>query len=212
VVVAVAYGDDSQPAHRKVFHANADRPRFVAVEGPKGVGKTSLCRGLADTMVADVVVTKEPTPAFDLSQEERLSGLALATAIAEDRRRHVDQSIAPALARGSRVVCDRYILSSLVFHTLDGLSWDEIWALNRTFPLPDVNVLVLASAKALTARRQDRATTRLQAAVDPETELAAYRDQAKRLEDRGCACKIIYNGADQRQAIKELAALLEPTT
>lgn len=187
------------------------RGRFVAVEGPKGTGKTTLCAALARSYGSPLVVTKEPSPTFDLSQEQRLAGVALAAAIAEDRRRHVDEVIEPALARGQHVVCDRYILSSLVFHTLDGVASERVWALNRAFPLPDVNALVLVSIEMLLDRRTGRGTaTRLQIEIDPVTELAAYIKQAGRLESLGCRTQVIDNDHDEQRATAQLVALLEP--
>lgn len=83
---------------------------FLAVEGPKGVGKTTVvselqrrvAAGYADT----VVLTKEPTPGFDLGQESHLLGVDLAGAIAEDRATHVEGVIRPALAAGMTVACN----------------------------------------------------------------------------------------------------------
>src|SRR5215472_9330563 len=98
---------------------------FVAIEGPKGVGKTALCTALATSLGLEdhdrVLITKEPTPAFDLANEQILRGIDLATAIAADRQAHVATVITPALAEGKMVICDRYILSSYVFHTIDGV-------------------------------------------------------------------------------------------
>jgi dTMP kinase len=189
------------------------RGRFVAVEGPKGTGKTTLCAALARSCGSRLVVTKEPTPAFDLSREHRLASVALAAAIADDRRRHVDEVIEPALARGQHVVCDRYILSSLVFHTLDGVAPEQVWMLNQAFPLPDINALVMVSIEILLDRRSGRGTTtRLQVEIDPVTELAAYIKQAGRLESLGCATQVIDNDHDERRATAQLAALLEPAS
>jgi dTMP kinase len=108
------------------------------------------------------VVTKEPTPAFDLSNEEKLRGLALAKAIAEDRRRHVAEQIGPALEAGGAVICDRYILSSYAFHTADGVPAEVIDELNRGFPLPDLNLILRVAPLELARRRGERGTaTRL---------------------------------------------------
>ncbi|TDD75062.1 dTMP kinase [Actinomadura rubrisoli] len=107
--------------------------QLIAVEGPKAAGKTTLMAVLADRLCdlpVSPVLTKEPTPAFDLDSEERLRGVELAAAIAQDRRRHVTEVVGPALAAGRIVICDRYLLSSLVFHSLDGVPHDVIEELN----------------------------------------------------------------------------------
>jgi dTMP kinase len=193
--------------------AEPSQARFVAVEGPKGSGKTALCTALAGSFSYRLVVTKEPTPAFDLSQEQRLGGAALASAIADDRRRHLDEVIEPALACGQHVVCDRYILSSLVFHTLDGVPRHHVWALNQSFRLPDVNAVVVVSVDTLLTRRASRGTsTRLQAEADPAIESAAYVEEARRLESVGCATRTIDNDHGEPYAVAQLAALLEHAT
>jgi dTMP kinase len=184
------------------------RGRLVAVEGPKGAGKTTLCRHLARRRDPALLVTKEPTPAFDLSQEQRLSGRALAAAIAADREEHVRAVISPALADGVSVVCDRYLLSSLVFHTADGVSADEVRTLNRVAPPPDVNALVTAPPEVLVRRRAARGTrTRLQA-VDPAGELARYREEAEAMRSEGARPAEIDGTADPETSVEHLLALL----
>lgn len=141
------------------------------------MGKTSVCALLAKHAGGcDVVVTKEPTARFDLASEELLRGIELASAIAADRREHVAEVIEPALRSGRAVICDRYILSSLVFHTADGVSPEVVRALNTGFPMPTVNIILSAPAYVLMARRQNRPATRLQTAWGPEAEMARYRD------------------------------------
>ncbi|QXJ25783.1 AAA family ATPase [Actinomadura graeca] len=170
--------------------------RFIALEGPKAAGKTTLVTALAARLGACVgapVLTKEPTPAFDVSQEQRLQGVALAAAIAEDRRRHLTEVIAPALARGRTVICDRYLLSSYVFHTADGVQQSVVEQLNRGCPLPCVNVVLCVQAAELGRRRAGRArATRLQR-QDPAAETAAYLHYAEVMQTQGVARVIVDN-------------------
>ena len=152
---------------------------LLAVEGAKGVGKTTLAAALrqrlADMGTGNVIVTKEPTPRFDLRQEAHLTGADLAWAIARDRGAHVREVITPALGQGKAVVCDRYVLSSLVFHCADGVPPDEVWRINEPFPMPDANLVLTASPAVIAARRGHRAVlTRLEAAADPAAECASY--------------------------------------
>lgn len=182
---------------------------FLAIEGPKGVGKTTVASALRQRMSGphadQVVLTKEPTPGFDLGQESHLLGADLARAIAEDRAAHVEDVIRPALDAGRAVVCDRYILSSLAFHTADGVSPEEIWRLNETFPLPGVNLILTASAEIISSRRALRPSrTRLEAASDPAAELARYLHFGQEMQARGAALKIISNETPEQleQAIE----------
>jgi dTMP kinase len=171
---------------------------FLAIEGPKGVGKTTVVAALRQRMrgahTDQVVLTKEPTPGFDLGQESHLLGADLARAIAEDRAAHVEGVIRPTLDAGRTVVCDRYILSSLAFHTADGVTPEEIWRLNDPFPLPDANLILTASAEIIRNRRALRPSrTRLEAGSDPAAELARYLYFGQQIQARGTALKIISN-------------------
>jgi dTMP kinase len=171
---------------------------FLVLEGPKGVGKTtavnSLRQRLSDTQQYQVVLTKEPTAKFDLDQEAQLLGADLALVIAQDRAVHVEEVIEPALASGATVICDRYILSSLVFHSIDGVPVEEIWRLNQAFPLPDANLILLASAPIISSRRGARSSsTRLETAHTPEAEYEAYVHFGQVMQCRGSALKILSN-------------------
>lgn len=182
---------------------------FLAIEGPKGVGKTTMVSELQRRVTAEyadtVVLTKEPTPRFDLRQESHLLGVDLARAIAEDRATHVQEVIRPALATGMATVCDRYILSSLVFHSADGVPSETIWRLNNSCPLPDVNVVLVASAGEISVRRGRRPSpTRLEMASDPAAELDRYLHFGREMQALGTALKILSNETpeEHEQALK----------
>jgi dTMP kinase len=169
---------------------------FLAIEGPKGVGKTTIASALhqrlADLGDDNVVLTKEPTPGFDLQQEAHLLGVDLARAIAHDRAVHVEETIMPALSAGKTIVCDRYILSSLVFHSTDGVPIEEIWRLNRQFPLPDANLVLAAPSQMITMRRSRRiALSRLESASTPSAEYDKYLHFGQEMKRRGVSLKIL---------------------
>jgi dTMP kinase len=176
----------------------ADIGQLIALEGPKGCGKTLLISALDDRLAEDsrqmgTVITKEPTPRFDLSNEQRLCGAALALAITEDRRRHVAEVIGPALDAGSTVVCDRYILSSFAFQTFDGVPESVVARLNSGFPQPTLNLILRVAPEELRRRRSQRGIgTRLQA-DDVEGEAAAYLYYATRMKSRGVPSRVVDN-------------------
>ena len=93
------------------------RGRFITLEGIDGAGKSTHAAWLADALRArgrTVVATREPggTPVGEALRE-----LLLRQPMAHDseallmfaaRREHVVRVIAPALARGDVVLCDRF--------------------------------------------------------------------------------------------------------
>ena len=91
--------------------------RFITLEGVDGAGKSTHVAWLADALVARghrVVTTREPG---GTALGESLRELLLRTPMTHEaetllifaaRREHVEQVIAPALARGDWVLCDRF--------------------------------------------------------------------------------------------------------
>jgi dTMP kinase len=95
----------------------APRGRFITLEGIDGAGKSTHARWLAEAFAARgrrVVETREPG---GTAVGEAIREWLLHQAMAHDtealrmfaaRREHVAQVIAPALARGDVVLCDRF--------------------------------------------------------------------------------------------------------
>lgn len=100
------------------------RGRFVTLEGIDGAGKSShieLLESLVRGRGHEVMVTREPggTP-FGLKLREvvlhhHTSALAEALVMFADRSAHVEGDIAPALAAGTWVVCDRFSDSTYAY-------------------------------------------------------------------------------------------------
>lgn len=115
--------------------------KFITLEGVDGAGKSTHVAWIAEKLRAggrEVVVTREPggTPFA-----EKLRALVLAEpmdAFSETllmfaaRRDHVRQLIAPALARGAWVVCDRFTDATLAYQGGGkGVPESLIWQLAR---------------------------------------------------------------------------------
>ncbi len=102
----------------------SQRGKFITLEGVDGAGKSTHIPWIAELLRArgrEVVMTREPggTPLA-----EKLRALVLAEAmdpVAETllmfaaRADHVQKVIAPALARGAWVVCDRFTDATLAY-------------------------------------------------------------------------------------------------
>jgi dTMP kinase len=108
------------------------RGRFITLEGGEGAGKSTQAERLAMRMRAlaiAVVVTREPggSAGADIMRHVLLSGaakplgpVAETLLFAAARDDHVRSTIAPALAQGMWVVCDRFIDSTRVYQGVLG--------------------------------------------------------------------------------------------
>jgi dTMP kinase len=99
---------------------------FITFEGLDGSGKTTQVELLKRALEADgheVVATREPggtelgeaVREVVLHRHEEIVPWAEAALFAAARAQLVERVIAPALARGATVLCDRYIDSSLAY-------------------------------------------------------------------------------------------------
>lgn len=125
---------------------------LIAIEGIDGAGKTTQAAMLAEKLKAlslDVVSSKEPTSgpwgtiirasahSGRLTPEEELE------AFVEDRKQHVEEVIAPALARGAVVILDRYYFSTATYQGARGIDAGAILAANEQFaPRPNLLVII----------------------------------------------------------------------
>jgi dTMP kinase len=100
---------------------------FVTIEGIEGSGKSTLLSGLAARLAAlgrKVFMTRQPGGTA-VGVEIRkivlaapgtvLAASAEALLMAADRAQHVAESIAPQLAAGAVVLCDRYTDSTIAY-------------------------------------------------------------------------------------------------
>jgi dTMP kinase len=101
--------------------------RFIALEGIDGSGTTTqkarLAAALRDRGL-DVLETFEPSegPLGTMARgmlrgDDPAAPDLLALVFAADRLEHLSRCIEPALAAGRTVICDRYVLSSLVYQS-----------------------------------------------------------------------------------------------
>ncbi|GAA2880971.1 hypothetical protein GCM10010517_43800 [Streptosporangium fragile] len=157
---------------------------FVTLDGPGGAGKSTLAE-LVTARLTDAGVpalaTREPSRSLigRLAREHTatFSGPTLACLVAADRHHHLAAEIRPALAEGLIVVCDRYVPSSYVLQTRDGVPLDYIRQLNAPVDRPDLAVLVTAAAPILEQRLTVRgAHSRFEHEGSSAAETTLYED------------------------------------
>lgn len=132
---------------------------------------------------------------FVRAAEEDYRGSTLACLVAADRYFHLENEVLPALQTGKIVLSDRYIESSLVLQRLDGLDIEFIWRLNSQICIPDLSVILTASAEILEQRLSQRSSFgRFERTKSRADELSYYLEAAEFLSKRGFNILLLDNG------------------
>jgi dTMP kinase len=174
---------------------------FISFEGIDGAGKSTHIQGLADLFRQQgkqVTLTREPggTPLAETLREmvlhQPMDALTEALLIFAARRDHIQQVIAPALARGDVVLCDRFTDATFAYQghgrgfDLDVLTQLERWVQHQTATdlllQPDLTVWfaldpAIAAQRLADARVPDRFESQPQAFFQ-----AVHRGYAQRAE------------------------------
>ena len=125
---------------------------FIVIEGLDGSGKTTQAKLLARSLrkSQDAVFTAEPSRGKIgkfirhriLYGEKRVPNAVEALLFAADRIDHVQNEVLPALSKGSVVVSDRYLFSSLAYQGSAGLSLEWIQTINQLALKPDLALFI----------------------------------------------------------------------
>lgn len=139
-------------------------PHFIAIDGPNGVGKSSVIEELKvfnSPITAKATFTKEPTTsplgAFIRTNQDKYHGHSLAALVAADRYDHIERIITPALSAGQIVITDRYLASSLVYQVIDGLTSSFVLELNSQILLPSIYFILTCNEDVIAERLSTRA-------------------------------------------------------
>lgn len=184
------------------------QPIFVVFEGIDGSGTTTQLPRLVAHLGAcgrRALGTREPSIGpvgvllrQILAGEHRgptgapVDGRAMALLFAADRRDHLAREIEPALAGGTDVVSDRYLLSSLAYQAEEA-ERDWVAGLAREVRRPDLTLLLDVPVAVAAARRRHagRAVERYDADPMQERVAANYR----RLAAADPAAVVVIDGA-----------------
>lgn len=150
-----------------------ERGLFITLEGGEGVGKSTLCAGLADRLRGaghTVLTTREPGGSVGAEAIRRLvlhppdkhtwisrtEGFLISAARAE----HLAVTLRPALDSGTTVLCDRFMDSTRAYQGASGdWSEDELSALEvltTGTTRPDITLLLDGPPEAFLQRRLSR--------------------------------------------------------
>lgn len=160
---------------------------LVAFEGIDGSGKSTQLARLAASLRAsgrEPLSTREPTEG---AYGQRIRAMARSGETVDprtelqwfmaDRREHVDEEVAPALAAGRCVLTDRYTLSSVAYQGARGLNPEQILlACETEFPVPALVILLELGAGAGLDRVRARGGV-----AEPSFEQADFLEEVQRV-------------------------------
>ena len=117
---------------------------FITLEGPDGSGKSTIVNLLSDYFSSsniDYIFTREPGGTKigeDIrniildNENTKMSARTEALLYAASRSQHIHEKIIPALQAGKVVLCERFVLSSLVYQGIGrGLGVEDVKAINN---------------------------------------------------------------------------------
>ena len=148
---------------------------FITFEGPDGCGKSTILEEVYKNLVNldfPVIKTREPGGTriseklrniiLDEDNKE-LTAVTESLLMAASRSQHVEELIIPAIKEKKIVLCDRFVISSLVYQGYArDLGIDKILKLNEFATLgtkPDMILFFDVSEKNLLDRRKKRNTS-----------------------------------------------------
>lgn len=189
---------------------NAASRLFLTVDGPGGVGKSTVVRALVDRLTCcsvPVYPTAEPSksPMGDLARfgTDSFRGLTLAHLVSADRYHHLYTEIRPRLAAGDVVICDRYLASSLVLQRIDGVPLRVIQEINWHIERPDLTVILTADPEVIADRLARRgAHSRFERTPgNTAREITLYQEATKVLTRDGNRVLTVDTTTDAPEAI-----------
>ncbi len=174
--------------------------RFLVLDGVDGCGKSTQAQLLVEALATDggprplhvrepgSTVVGEAIRAILLAREAPLCPASEALLFTAARRQTLEELVAPALAQGRDVVCERFHPSTYAYQGVAGdLDAEEVLRLLTTWagaPAPDLVVLLdLPVDEALARARQRGAADRFEArGLDFQRRVAdGYRRYAERV-------------------------------
>jgi len=126
--------------------------KFIVIDGMDGSGKTTQIMKIVNYIFKKdkrnhLVLTREPY-ASDFGLEIRRllaestnpmeNGLKMADLFVSDRKVHVEKIIAPSLAKGMQVLCDRFKYSTLAYQQTQGIPLQRLIEMHKGMVVPNL--------------------------------------------------------------------------
>lgn len=140
---------------------------FIVLEGLDGAGTTTQLDMLCSRLEQEGIPafrTNEPTSGHIgrfireiLGSKITVDPFTLALLFSADRNEHVngENGIKALAEAGTRVICDRYLFSSLAYQSMD-VDFDTVAQLNSFYPLPEHLFFIELSPEECEKRRAAR--------------------------------------------------------
>lgn len=184
---------------------------IVSLEGPSGVGKSTLLRSIADRLGRGLI----PVDLGSNNDSGRWGTVIRELAASPDRP--LTLALATAAARAELreaarrpLLCDRYVLSTLVYQRFAGISIDYLYAVNC--PLLDgaVTVALRLDADELTERRRSRPAKSdwFKDQLDVGREIELYDEASEYLVRQGHDVRVVDASMDELVIVDRLSAEL----
>lgn len=184
---------------------------IVALEGPSGVGKTTLLRAIAERL------TRAAIPVEMASNNDSGRWGPVIRDLALDPDRSLTLALATAAARAELretarrpLLCDRYVLSTLVYQRFAGVPVDYLYSINRPLLAASVTIVLRLDADELAERRRGRPRKSdwFKDRLDVNREIELYDEASALLEQKGHHVSIVDASADQSTIADRLSAEL----
>ena len=194
---------------------------FIVLEGLDGCGTTTQTALLLDKLRKsgfEAVSTNEPTDGSIgrfirsvLQKKESVDPFTLALLFSADRNEHVygKNGIVAQTQAGIKVVCDRYLFSSLAYQALS-MDLETVAQLNQYYPLPEYLFFVDLSAEECQKRMETRgAQKELFERLELQKRIEAnYKKALSLMPDTGMKCSIIDGSGTVQEVHNQICQVL----
>ncbi|MCS3929007.1 dTMP kinase [Bradyrhizobium elkanii] len=191
------------------FSQGVARFPIVALEGPSGIGKSTLLDLISDNLVRAGV-------SFDLCRNNdsgRWSSVIRDLARVSDRPLTLALAAAAAraeLREGAQQfqLCDRFVASTLVYQRFAGLPVNYLYEVNRPLLTGSVTFILRLEAEALEARRRSRPgkSDWFKDRLRLSEEIELYDEATTFLRGNGHDVRVVDASPDETTLSRQLAA------